>query len=385
MCATTRRSRSRTTSSRRPTPSSTRGQLHRETVAARDNGEPKVDAPRAGHADGRLAEPARVGGRRADSVSGERRRQPRADGLEHAAPGRAAAAHRLAAGRHRHRAAGGSGLGRGVTARHPGVVESVDAERIVIRPDSRDDQLFVKPDIYKLTKFARSNQATCINQKPIVSVGDRVEKGRWSPTGPRPARRTRAGAQHHRRVHALGGLQLRGLDPDQRALVKEDVYTSVHIEEFECTARDTKLGPEEITRDIPNVGEDALGPRRRPGSCASGPRSPRGTSWSARSRPRARRSCLRRRSCCARSLARRPAMCATPRCGCRRARPGRSSARKVFARQGADKDDRSRRSRTPRRPSCSRIRTTRSASCATRRTARSGTCSPGRRSTPRCR
>ena len=126
-------------------------------------------------------------------------------------------------------------------------------------------------------------------------------------------------------------------------MVKDDLFTSIHIEEFECVARDTKLGKEEITRDIPNVGEEALqGPRRvghRPDRRRGQART---TSWSARSRRRARPSSRRRSGCCARSSARRPATCATPRCGCRPAWPGTVIGAQVFSRRGVEKDERAR-------------------------------------------
>ena len=113
---------------------------------------------------------------------------------------------------------------------------------------------------YKLIKFARSNQGTCINQRPIVDVGDRVSKGDVIADGPATsqgeisARQERAG-----RLHDLGRLQLRGRrSASTSAWSWRTCYTSIHIEEYECDARDTKLGPEEITRDIPGVGDDAL-------------------------------------------------------------------------------------------------------------------------------
>ena len=149
--------------------------------------------------------------------------------------------------------------GVAISARHAGVVESVDAERIVIRPDQKPDELFVKPDIYKLTKFTRSNQATCINQKPIVHVGDRVAKGEVIADGPSTQRGELAlGRNIIVAFMPWGGYNFEDSILISERLVKEDLYTSIHIEEFECVARDTKLGPEEITRDIPNVGEEAL-------------------------------------------------------------------------------------------------------------------------------
>ena len=147
----------------------------------------------------------------------------------------------------------------GVTsvAKHNGVVESVDATRIVVKVDS--DDISVKPDIYNLLKFRRSNQNTCINQKPIVEKGDRVTKGDVIADGPG----TDSGelALGRNMVVAFmpwGGYNFEDSILISEKVVKEDVYTSIHIEEFECVARDTKLGKEEITKDIPNVGEEAL-------------------------------------------------------------------------------------------------------------------------------
>ncbi|MEZ4471805.1 MAG: DNA-directed RNA polymerase subunit beta [bacterium] len=147
----------------------------------------------------------------------------------------------------------------GVTsvARHDGVVESVDAERIVVKIDS--DDISAKPDIYNLLKFRRSNQNTCINQKPIVEKGDRVRAGDVIADGPG----TDSGelALGRNMVVAFmpwGGYNFEDSILISEKVVKEDVFTSIHIEEFECVARDTKLGKEEITKDIPNVGEEAL-------------------------------------------------------------------------------------------------------------------------------
>ncbi|MCK6570913.1 DNA-directed RNA polymerase subunit beta [Myxococcota bacterium] len=147
----------------------------------------------------------------------------------------------------------------GVTtvAKHDGVVESVDATRIVVKIDS--DDIAAKPDIYTLLKFRRSNQNTCINQKPIVEKGDRIRKGDVIADG--PATDTGELALGRNMVVAFmpwGGYNFEDSILISEKVVKEDVYTSIHIEEFECVARDTKLGKEEITKDIPNVGEDAL-------------------------------------------------------------------------------------------------------------------------------
>ena len=151
----------------------------------------------------------------------------------------------------------------GVTlvAKREGIVESVDAARIVVRPleQDLDDMAGAKPDIYSLVKFQRSNQNTCINQKPIVERGDRVRPGDVIADGPACEMGELALGQNV--VVAFmpwGGYNFEDSILLSERLVKEDVYTSIHIEEFECIARDTKLGKEEITRDIPNVGEEAL-------------------------------------------------------------------------------------------------------------------------------
>lgn len=147
----------------------------------------------------------------------------------------------------------------GVTsvARHDGVVESVDASRIVIKVDS--DDISAKPDIYNLLKFRRSNQNTCINQKPIINQGDRVKKGDVIADGPATDMGELAlGRNIVVAFMPWGGYNFEDSILISEKVVKEDVYTSIHIEEFECIARDTKLGKEEITKDIPNVGEEAL-------------------------------------------------------------------------------------------------------------------------------
>jgi|SRR5690554_2168622 len=146
-----------------------------------------------------------------------------------------------------------------ILAAHAGVVESVDSQRIVVRPDAGVDDEFVKPDIYNLVKFTRSNQGTCINQKPIVSVGDRVKQGEIIADGPSTERGELAlGRNITVAFMPWNGYNFEDSILISERLVKDDVYTSMHIEEYECTARDTKLGEEEITRDIPNVGEEAL-------------------------------------------------------------------------------------------------------------------------------
>jgi DNA-directed RNA polymerase subunit beta len=151
----------------------------------------------------------------------------------------------------------------GVTmvARRDGVVDSVDATRIVVRPtqESESDPLSAKPDIYNLTKFQRSNQNTCINQKPIVERGDHVSMGDVLADGPATERGELAlGENILVAFMPWGGYNFEDSILISERLVRNDHFTSIHIEEFECVARDTKLGKEEITCDIPNVGEEAL-------------------------------------------------------------------------------------------------------------------------------
>ena len=140
-----------------------------------------------------------------------------------------------------------------VIAKNSGVVERVYANEIVVRNDDSGR------DRYKLIKYQRSNQSTCLNQKPIVNVGDRVEKGDIIADGASTCKGELALGKNP----LIGFMTWEGYNYEDAVLlseklVQEDVYTSVHISEFEADARDTKLGPEEITRDIPNVGEDAL-------------------------------------------------------------------------------------------------------------------------------
>jgi DNA-directed RNA polymerase subunit beta len=150
--------------------------------------------------------------------------------------------------------------GAAVVARHNGIVESVDASRIVVKIDEGEiDEMGTGVDIYTLTKFARSNQNTCLNQKPIVKIGDRVKRGEIIADGPS----TDFGELALGQNVIVAFMPWEGYNFEDsilisEKLVKEDRYTSVHIEEFECVARDTKLGKEEITADIPNLGEDSL-------------------------------------------------------------------------------------------------------------------------------
>ena len=145
-------------------------------------------------------------------------------------------------------------------AKRAGVVDYVDATRVVVRVDPKHiDDAGSQVDIYKLNKYQRSNQNTCFNQKPIVEQGDRVEPGDVLADGPS----TEVGELALGRNVTVAFMPWQGYNFEDSILIserilKEDLFTSVHIEEYECIARDTKLGPEEITRDIPNAGEEAL-------------------------------------------------------------------------------------------------------------------------------
>jgi DNA-directed RNA polymerase subunit beta len=148
-----------------------------------------------------------------------------------------------------------------VVAKQSGAVVSVDATRIVVRADAPEDieRLEAKVDIYNLTKFQRSNQNTCINQKPVVRMGDRVESGEAIADGPATDMGELALGQNVLVAFMpWGGYNFEDAIVVSERLVKRDRFTSIHIEEFEVEARDTKQGKEEITRDIPNVGEEAL-------------------------------------------------------------------------------------------------------------------------------
>jgi len=145
-----------------------------------------------------------------------------------------------------------------VVAKRDGMVVSVDASRIVLKPDG-DEGTGSNVDIVNLIKYQRSNQNTCINQKPIVKVGDRVKRGQVIADGPATERGELAlGRNVLVAFMPWGGYNFEDSILISERMVKNDLFTSVHIEEFECVARDTKLGREEITRDIPNVGEEAL-------------------------------------------------------------------------------------------------------------------------------
>ncbi|MFL5426856.1 MAG: DNA-directed RNA polymerase subunit beta, partial [Myxococcales bacterium] len=177
-----------------------------------------------------------------------------------------------------------------VVARRDGVIDQVDAGRIVVRAEGKGETIDVasEVDIYNLIKYQRSNQNTCINQKPIVKAGDRVKKGDVISDGPA----TETGELALGQIGVVAFMPWQGYNFEDSILVseritREDVFTSIHIEEFECIARDTKLGKEEITRDIPNVGEEALkdlddsgiiriGAEVQPGSILVGKITPKG-------------------------------------------------------------------------------------------------------------
>ena len=148
--------------------------------------------------------------------------------------------------------------GATIVARRAGVVDQIDGARIVVRA-SGEDGTTAGVDIYRLRKYMRSNQSTCINQRPLVRVGDQVSNGEIIADGPS----TELGELALGRNVLCAFVPWNGYNFEDSILISEriardDVFTSIHIEEFEVMARDTKLGQEEITRDIPNVGEESL-------------------------------------------------------------------------------------------------------------------------------
>jgi DNA-directed RNA polymerase subunit beta len=176
-----------------------------------------------------------------------------------------------------------------VVAKRDGVVERVDAARIVVKVDTpATDGRDTGVDIYNLVKYQRSNQNTCINQRPIVVAGDRVAAGDVLADGPSTDMGELAlGRNVVVAFMPWGGYNFEDSILISERVVKNDFFTSIHIEEFECVARDTKLGPEEVTRDIPNVGDEALsdldesgiiriGAEVRPGDILVGKITPKG-------------------------------------------------------------------------------------------------------------
>jgi len=180
--------------------------------------------------------------------------------------------------------------GAAIGAKRAGIVDQVDAGRIVIRATDEVEPGKSGVDIYTLMKFQRSNQSTCINQRPLVKVGETVRKGEIIADGPS----TEMGELALGRNTLVAFMPWNGYNYEDSILiseriVKDDVFTSIHIEEFEVMARDTKLGPEDITRDIPNVGEEALrnldeagivyvGAEIEPGDILAGKITPKGES-----------------------------------------------------------------------------------------------------------
>lgn len=149
--------------------------------------------------------------------------------------------------------------GATIVAKRTGVIDQIDGTRIVVRVSDEADMSKSNVDIYKLLKFQRSNQNTCITQRPLVKVGDQVRAGDIIADGPS----TELGELALGRNVLVAFMPWNGYNFEDSILIseriaKDDVFTSIHIEEFEVMARDTKLGPEEITRDIPNVGEEGL-------------------------------------------------------------------------------------------------------------------------------
>ena len=180
--------------------------------------------------------------------------------------------------------------GAAIAARRTGIIDQVDATRIVIRATKEEDPSKPGVDIYNMRKFQRSNQNTCINQRPLVKVGDIVEAGDIIADGPS----TDLGDLALGKNVLVAFMPWMGYNFEDSILisenvVREDVFTSIHLEEFEVMARDTKLGPEEITRDIPNVSEEALknldeagivyiGAEVKPGDILVGKITPKGES-----------------------------------------------------------------------------------------------------------
>ncbi len=268
----------------------------------------------------------------------------------------------------------------GVTcvARRDGIVEAVDASRIVVKADvgNVSSDVASEVDIYNLLKYQRLNQNTCLNQKPIVKKGDRVRKGDVIADG--PATETGELALGANVVVAFMPWQGYNFEDSillSERLLKDDIFTSIHIEEFECIARDTKLGKEEITRDIPNVGEEALkdldesgiiriGAEVKPGDVLVGKITPKGETQLS-PEEKLLRAIFGEKAGDVRDSSLRVPPGVT----------GTIIGAKVFSRKGVEKDERAKADRVvPTRPSSSRTRTTRSRSSRTRRSPRSASC-----------
>jgi DNA-directed RNA polymerase subunit beta len=323
-------------------------------------------------------EPAGLGGGGAGALPRERRREPRPDGREHAAAGGAAwCAPRspLVGTGMEHIVARDSGVT--MVAKRDGEVESVDATRIVVRVETGEESTDVaaEVDIYNLLKYQRSNQNTCINQKVIVRKGDKVKKGDVIADGPS----TEMGELALGRNCVVAFMPWHGYNFEDSILiservVKEDVFTSIHIEEFECIARDTKLGREEITRDIPNVGEEALkdldesgiiriGAEVRAGDVLVGKITPKGETQLS-PEEKLLRAIFGEKAGDVRDTSLRVPTGVV----------GTVINAKVFSRKGVDKDERAQQIEDEEEARLSRIRTTRSGSSATRVAARCSRC-----------
>ena len=168
--------------------------------------------------------------------------------------------------------------GAAIVARRTGVIDQVDATRIVIRATEEQDPSKPGVDIYPLRKFQRSNQNTCINQRPLVNVGDRVRRRDHCRRSVDRSRRSGARQERARRVHAVDGLQLRGLHPALRALVSEDVFTSIHIEEFEVMAATPSSGPRKSPAIFRTSRKKRCRTSMKPASSTSAPKCIRATS-----------------------------------------------------------------------------------------------------------
>ncbi len=195
-------------------------------------------------------------------------------------------------------------------AKHAGEVIFADARKIIVKHAGGMDE-------YHLPKYQRSNQSTCINHRPLVRVGDEVVKGQPLADGPSTDHGELALGQNLTVAYmSWEGYNYEDAIVVSERVVAEDLLTTINISRHEIDARDTKLGPEEITREIPNLSEDMLANLDEDGVIPSAPRSAPATSWSVRSRPRARALLPPRSACSAQSLAPRPMTFATPLLRC---------------------------------------------------------------------
>ena len=313
------RSKKRASTSRRPPRRlDEKGKLHgAPRVSARYNGDFQMVTAGSGPADGRGAEPDGVGRRGARSVPRARRREPRAHGREHAAPGGAADSHAM----RRSSAPAWKAASRATPA-----CASSPSARASSRASTRRASWCAPtgeggevPDIYPLDQVPALQPVTCYNQKPIVRAGDKVKAGDVLADGPACDMGELALGQNV----VVAFMPWQGYNFEDSILVseriaKDDVFTSIHIEEFECVARDTKLGKEEITRDIPNVGEEALkdldesgivriGAEVKPGDILVGKITPKGETPALPRREAAARDLRREGRRRARQLAQGPA------------------------------------------------------------------------------